>query len=138
MKKVIIITTSVVLTVVLSIALLVFAFFQLNPFWKSNEEIKKDLLNITPIGTSIDDVTPAVKSKYTPKQGGSIINNGYKIDEQGDIYNSQLDKSYTVVGEKSIFFHFGKRWLEHVFVYYAFDENDELIDILVYKEVDLP
>ena len=120
------------MALILAIVLLVFAFLEANPLWKSHEEIKKRLLKITPIGTSMEEAKASVESKLKPKRIGDDLESGYKIDDQGYIYNSQLDKSYTVVGEKSIHFYLGSGGLSSsVGAKYAFDENDKLIEILV-------
>ena len=116
----------------LSIALFVFAFFELNPLYKPEEEIKKDLLKVTPIGTNMDNVIVTVKNNREIDRSNIYTKDGYRIAEFGWPYNAGQHDSYTVVGEKSIHFIFGLAGFDSVGAWYGFDENDELVDILVY------
>lgn len=120
-----------------SIILLVYLLFAvlLNP---SVGRIRKNLLKITPIGTSMEDVIAAVESNEKWKIDYINEDSGYMVDENGNIWRNWMFGSYTVIGEKSIGVSLGI-YLKGIYVsaYYGFDENSNLIDILVYKEWDL-
>jgi hypothetical protein len=138
MKKAAIITISVLFAFFFSLILSVFVFFALTPEWGSREEIEKDLLKITHIGTGINDVTSALaKSNFQIERVGTISKDVWRTDEQLHSSRSYLDNSYTAIGEKTIRFAFEQRWFDHACAYYAFDKNDELIDIHVYIETDM-
>ena len=141
MKKVIIIISSIALALILAIVLLAFAFFELNPLWKSHDSLERHLLKITPIGTSMEEAETVIKNRFKLKDSDIHINmeSGYKINDQGGRYIDYLDKSYTIVGEKSIHFYLGSGGLSSsVGAKYAFDENDKLIEILVWSSTSLP
>ena len=139
MKKAAIITTSAILAFFLAIALTIFIFLELNPLYKSHDALKSYLLNITPIGTNMDDAKSAVRKAFKLRNSDVWVDMemGYKINDRGLSYTYGLDSSYTIVGEKSIYFDFGQVGFNFVGAYYAFDENDKLIEILVVKTLDV-
>ena len=114
-----------------------------NPLARSEKHIKKDLLTLTPIGTSMEDVIAAVEKNEKWKIVCINENSGYFIDENGKADNNTYPGvSYTVVGVKSIEVLLGRDdilgifYLHYVSVWYGFDENSNLINIAVKKEVD--
>ena len=142
MKKIIIISVPVIIAVGVAISLafvmIMSAFYELNPLWKSDEELKDYLLDITPIGTSMEDAENAVKKKFDLEYGISVnMESGYKINSEGRRYSYRPDESYTIVGEKSIKFYLGYDVFHSVHAEYAFDKDDKLIDILVTKFLQL-
>jgi len=133
MKKYIIVGL-IVIVLIISVYLLFTVI--LNP---SRGVIKNELLKVTPIGTSMEDVISAIESKNKWKIRYIDYESGYRIDKYGNPDFTYMPQFYTVVGEKSIEVFIGV-YLKGIYVsaYYAFDENSNLIDILVYKEWDLP
>ena len=140
-KKIVIFTISLTLASVLIIVLLASIFFELNPLWQSHDSLKRHLLKITPIGTSMEEAKVAIEKsfKLADSDIGVDMESGYKINDQGERYIDYLDKSYTIVGEKSIHFYLGSGGLSSsIGAKYAFDENDKLIEILVWSSTSLP
>jgi len=106
-----------------------------NPLRRAEEKIKSDILIITPIGTSIEEVVKAVEGK-DKWEIGQLRNFGYSMRDgrPSDGSNGGLQ-----IGEKSFRALIGS-YLNiqkvTVVVYWGFDENDELINVAVGKEVD--
>ena len=98
--------------------------------------IRKDLLKVTPIGTSMEDVIAVVESNEKWKIYGIYEDRGYLVDENGKNWRDWVSKQCIIIGEKSIDVSLGDYAIHYVNAYYAFDENSNLIDILVYKTVD--
>ena len=111
--------------------------FSLVPLSKPIGRIRKDLLKLTPIGTSMEEVIASIESneQWTIRVKSD---NGYIVDRKGNPANLDYLGTYTIIGEKSIRVSLGKYFRGiYVGAYYGFDENLELIDIAVYKEYDL-
>jgi len=107
-----------------------------NPLRKSEETIKKRILGLTPIGTSLENVIIAIENeknwKYHLRDYGYVFMHGmpFRGSPRGD---------EPVVGVKSLDVYLGKYrtiFDTGVSVFYAFDENSKLIDIAVLKETD--
>jgi len=102
-----------------------------NPLRRPVEEIREELLELTPIGSSIEHVIQVVDSNETWEWNGRISSTGYPTDASLNVR----------VGESSIRVRFGKLWIPHrgflesyVGAYWGFDEDSNLIDIRAYRQ----
>ena len=123
MKKVVIATLIISLIMIVAVAI-----FLSNPLRKSNDQIRESVLEITPLGTNMEDVLKVIETKKKWKV--VWINNDYKhefTDLSGDF----------VIGTTSIKASIGKyrNFFEvDVQVYWGFDENSKLIEVEVRKD----
>ena len=107
-----------------------------NPLRKSIEEIREYLLEFTPTGMSMDDVTEVIIKQ---EWGIRLIDHGsgYVVSRWGTPGNI----GDTIIGEMSMVVTIGY-YLDFfetaVSAYYGFDENSNLIDIAVRKDTDAP
>ena len=103
------------------------------PLMNTEAGIRRHLLRITPIGTSVEDVISVLERR---RGWGWVIgakrNQGVVLD-RGIPLGGALSAATTVVGEQSIRVYLG-RAVAYVGAFYAFDENGELIEIFVRKE----
>ena len=100
---------------------------------KSEEEIRRDILNAAPLGSAMEDVISILER------------NKYKIAwinyEQG--FNDHRLRPPKIVGKKSVRAELGEYrgilFLKtSVTVFFAFDNNKKLIDLRVHKTTDAP
>ena len=105
----------------------------------SEEEIRESILEFTAIGMSFEDVENVINDNEEWKIR--------HISERGYAVNNGVPGTYTSydyrVGEKSIQgwiggYQSGIFFWTDVLVFWAFDENSELIDIAVRKDMDGP
>jgi len=136
MKKYIIIGVMIIVAIPL-VWLLISAIS--NPLTRSEEQIRNDLLKVTPIGTSMEDVIAAIEGHEKWKIFHINENRGYKINSDGTLRRSWHSGGYITIGEKSLDVELGKGIItSYVGAWYGFDENSSLIDITIFKELDLP
>lgn len=131
MKK--IITYAIVLIVLIILILIIISL--LNPLRKSEIEIKKDIIQIVPIATDINDVIKIIKNNKEWDIRFIDYKSGYSIDKLG---NYDIDGKI-FIGTKSIKVHLGEYrniFVTDVLAYFGFDENSNLIDTTVIKETD--
>jgi len=108
-----------------------------NPLRRPTEQIRENMLRLTPIGTSIEDVINLIErndkweiSRLNHERGYSI---SHEIPNRGS--------GGTIVGEKSIELYLGYYYYQILFqtgvtVFYGFDKDSKLVDIAVLKERD--
>lgn len=115
-----------------------------NSLRHSEKQIKEDLLTLTPIGTNMEEVTQVIEDSDRWELDFTSYKNGYIISEDGDIdilYDEcKMPKHYDMVGNKSIRAYAGPYNYMFIIeaynvVYYAFDKESELIDIMVIIEI---
>jgi len=108
---------------------------------KSTEEILEYLLEITPVGSRIQDVLALINSnedwtlRYVNNSYGFAMRNGRPSEpSSADIADGN------VVGTQSVRVLIGSYWsspiaiyITHVAVFWAFDGNSNLVDIQVRK-----
>ncbi|MDD4689884.1 MAG: hypothetical protein PHE51_09095 [Eubacteriales bacterium] len=124
MRKTIIYTLLALLIIVLGVAIISYAS---NPLRKSEEQIRESMLKLTPIGTSMDEVTKVIEDKKWEITWVKHDHNNEYTDLSGDF----------IVGAKSIKATVGsyrKFFIVYVEVYWGFDENDKLIAIEIRKD----
>ena len=101
----------------------------MNPLRKSAEKLTEDILTLTPMGTSVEDVIDVIKSHKKWEWDGCIAPYGIRRS----IYIIKLDSSQSIevkLGSYRNPFPF----VTGVFAEWGFDENSKLTDIWVYKE----
>jgi hypothetical protein len=141
-KKIVFVLTALVAIVVIAINVLLseWCFYFLradvpNPlFIESTEHIRETLLELTPTGTSVDDVIRIIEDKgekgeWSDLRGGSLNplpwNYTHRFDAEKIIYG--------VIGE----YKEANDWYSTcVDVAWEFDENSKLLDIAVKKYAD--
>ena len=125
-------TLSVIIAIPLMLWGLGIAFDLGNPARKTSEQIKSDILALTPLGTSANDVLEFVNANEWSGVAGSPA----RILDSG-VFMGELGQSGDDVGEKSIRATAGKYtnfFKTTVSVWWAFDENGELIEVFVSKQ----
>lgn len=112
----------------------------LNPLRKSDERIRDNMLTVTPIGMSMEDVIEVIESngKWRIKH---ILDGGYSHYRGSDVPigpNQGADMfDGTIVGVKTIEVDIGSyNFLvfilrEEVSIFYGFDEDSKLVDLAI-------
>lgn len=107
----------------------------LNPLRKSEEQIRADLLKLTPIGTDMQELKNPIKRTgkidWVREDWGIVIgprgpSGGYPLDDE-ELIGEKSMRVY--LGDYYVFFPFGI----YVEAFYAFDENGKLIEIAIRK-----
>ena len=113
-----------------------------NPLRSPEERIRTDLLEVMPIGTSMEDVISIVESHKRWNISARILYDiGITMGPRGPSRGIPLSDE-EVIGEKSIRIHLGQ-YLAPIFIqtdvtaFVAFDENAELIEIAVRKSMNV-
>ena len=104
---------------------------------KSDRRIRKDILKLTPIGSSMEEVVKVVENNEKWEIDWIWDNRGYGIDKNG--IPGEPDEDSNLVGAKSISADIGCYYIPlktYVTVYWGFDENSKLIEIAVRKDID--
>lgn len=119
------------------VALITVVILLSNPLIRSEERIRANMLKLTPISMSMDDVLKVIESnkkwkvRYTFENGYSMLG--------GQPSGPYYDEDDTIIGVKSMDVHIGEYrtiFVTDVLVFYAFDEDLKLIDIAVRKDTD--
>ena len=133
----------IIFSVLSIITLMVVVLMMINPIYRSETSIRRYLLNITPIGTYMTDTITILE-----KNGWGIRTISHT---QGVVFsrNSSRPISFVDVNERPGFTDVGKRSLSMhmgngrfiifdfaVLAFYAFDEENRLIEIFVWKMYD--
>lgn len=125
MRKIITYTILGLLVIVLGVVIISCSS---NSLRKSETEIRDAILELTPIGTSMDDVIRVIESYGKWEWGGHISPNGFPTDASGN----------TRIGEQSIRVTIGTYknfYKTFVVVFWGFDGDSNLIDIRVRKDI---
>jgi hypothetical protein len=96
-----------------------------NPLLRSEASIEAALLRTLPLGSSIDDVVRALRTR-----GVDV-----KVLPTG-VYKQKNPAKPEVVGVSSIRMELGTALGTHVTAFWAFDDNGKLIDVWVWKTSD--
>jgi len=112
-----------------------------NPLRRSNEEIRESILELTPIGTSMDEVLNTIETNTEWEREYMNENTGYSMNFGRPSFPSSFDISENreIIGVKSIRVTIGTysgSFKTYVIVYWGFDENSTLIDLAVRKDID--
>jgi len=117
----------------------------LNPLRRSEEKIRESILELTPIGTSMEDVVKVVENnekweiRSVRATGYLLINGEPSFPYVSPIAESNYEYEHPIIGEKSIRVHLGEYrtvFAVDVSAYFGFDEDSKLIDIAVIKDMD--
>ena len=122
MKKILIITSILLLVLLLTVMAV---NILTNPLRKSKETIKENILETTPLGTSMEDVIKTIKK-----------NDEWKLEYVVDDYGYNDPETFDVIGEKYVRANIGSYFdgfTAHVVVFWGFDEESKLISIAVQK-----
>ena len=101
-----------------------------NPLRRPADVIKRDIIRLTPIGSSMEDVVKVIESKEKWEAPRISHKYGYSIP-----YTTDPD-----VGEKSIRVFIGEYrniFVTSVTVYWGFDGDEKLIDVYIWKDKDV-
>ena len=123
-----------VLVVLAIIIMIIIVIALANPLRKSQEQITKDILKLTPIGTDIKDVVHVIETNEKWEWSGHINPNGF-------LKQPAPPEPRTTVGTQSIRVLIGDYrniFVTSVTVFWGFDENSKLVDVWVWKNTDLP
>lgn len=129
------------IAVIIVILVVVMAMI-INPLLRTEAGIRRHLLRIAPIGMSMEDVIRIADNNRNwntiriCEDAGVILHPSLLIPMR----MSPSDPRFPVVGEKSVRVHLGTTRIilrADVTAFFAFDENGELIEILVRREYDV-
>jgi hypothetical protein len=104
-----------------------------------------DTLRLTPMGTHIDDVAAVVNGqtiiKNVTESRTPIIDyeNGY-VNPNGEVpgWTTTISPgNRSIVGHKSVRVSYRTHFNMYISIYWGFDENGILIDVLVAKDLDM-
>ena len=126
MKKIMIYILSILVIIILGVVMMTL----LNPLRKSEKGIRKDILKLTPMGSSMEEVIRIIESNE--KWKNMYVNHEYP-SEHTNLNND------TIIGAKSIKVLAGKYNTildTYVEIYWGFDENEKLIEIGIRKTKD--
>jgi hypothetical protein len=129
MKKYMIFILISIILIILMAVMIVLS----NPHRKSEERIRKAMLELTPIGTSMENVIKLIESHKKWKIKKTSYEHGYGIDKWG----TPGENRNIYIGVKSIKVYLGCYGIiinTSVTVYWGFDEDGNLIDIAVRKD----
>ena len=135
-------TTIRVFLILLIVIVIVVAVNPLTSLRRSNETIRESVLEVTPVGTSMEDVTRTIKGKIGWRLQAVHYDRGYQvIGGRPSFYHPEysVGNRSAVVGTKSMRAFIGtyySPWHTTVEVYWGFDEDGRLIDIAVTKYMD--
>ena len=129
----------VILLIIITIAGIIIIPPLVNPLRGTNKSIRKSVLSIIPIGTSMEDVIKIAEEKWGIRY---IDDYGlYVIDDKPARHlpiNPQ-EAVGIIIGKKRIEVRLGEYYSPFkttVLVFFAFNENDKLIDVFILKETD--
>ncbi|MCL2672288.1 MAG: hypothetical protein FWF10_09690 [Clostridiales bacterium] len=101
---------------------------------KSNEDIREDLIEITPLGMNMEDVLKVIEGNRKWELEWARDNYGYGISPDGP--GEGHAESVGVKSIRACIGEYGFIFRTYVVVYWGFDEDSKLIDIAVRKDVD--
>ena len=132
------------LVIIIGVIVLATVVMPLHPFFRSPRRIMNDTLRLTPMGMHIDDVANIVQSR-------TIIRNV----EEWRVPTISYDRGYvspnsivpgwpiaevlgqSIVGHKHVTVFYKTHLNMHIGIYWGFDEDGKLIDVLVAKDWDM-
>ena len=140
-NKVLIVTLC---TILISIILVVIAMM-INPLLRTEASIRRHLLSMMPNGTSMEDVirTAENNERWTIRavhDDAGLVLHPTTLIPLNDVLPTERTKDEHIIGTQSIRVSLGNyRFITTVFVvaHFAFDENGELIEIIIHKYLDL-
>ena len=136
----IVLTICMVLATCIALAIIIFGatsmsdrfLFRMPPSYIENK-ISQEI----PFGSNIQDVKEKILQHDEWESNLRVYSDGTIYGSDGKVvrnYGGQLKEGEYYVGTQLISVDIGNSWFWFTDVYFAFDENDKLIDIAVYKE----
>ena len=108
-----------------------------NIFWRMPKSyIENKLTEEIPLGSSVEEVSEKIEEhKWDRYHTGTVSDVGIIYRSDGDVECNfgRVKPGDRVVGTQHIDVQIGCGWWNFTYVYFAFDENDKLIDIAVRK-----
>ncbi|MCL2383763.1 MAG: hypothetical protein FWC79_06530 [Oscillospiraceae bacterium] len=147
------ITKKIIICVLIVLAILVLGgiIFMIlsNPLRRSEERIREDVLQLTPIGLTMEEVIEAIENNSDWANEHEFHDRGVGIRRVGPegrhgyfatINYTERQRTFVkAIGVQAIRLNIGNYYYPlirtHVLVHWAFDESGELIDVLVGKEM---
>ena len=108
-----------------------------NPLRRSEEQIRESMFEHTPMGMTLDDVVSLIDERddWSLRNVNERIGYSFLMGRPGDPSGGQTDN---IIGKKYVAAYIGEYqsfFKTTVGVFWAFDENSELIEIAVIKYV---
>jgi len=115
----------------------------INPIRRTDKALRKHLLSIIPIGTSMEEVIRIIEGHNCWIIERVEENYGVVLDSR-DMYPLRSApttfRNSKVIGEQAVWIDLGSYYgifKNYVSAHLAFDENEELIDIFIRREPDV-
>lgn len=143
-KRVLIVITSLLVLLFLAFG----TFLLVVPISRPNDSVRSYVIRKMPMGTSWDDVLEIIDDKgwkveQTDTKHGLCIYDGAGstsfATEDELKYREKAPSESRIVGVKAMFVELGEFYGPFhtaVFAYLAFDENDELIEVTIRRDID--
>jgi hypothetical protein len=128
----------IILSSIIIILFTVLIWITSNPLFKKDRKIRDDLLKVIPMSTKMDEALQLIKTNKKWEISNINYNKGFRFRPY---YGFPENGEARVIGEKHIYVYLGSfSIIVHmdVIAYFAFDENDKLIEIYVEKQPDGP
>ena len=109
-----------------------------NIFWRMPKSyIENKLTEEFPLGSSLEDVLEKLKEhdQWNGKEKRNLHSDGIRYRSNGEVMSAinYEEPGDRVVGTQHLKVQIGCGWWNSTYVFFAFDENDKLIDIAVRK-----
>ena len=109
-----------------------------NIFWRMPKSyIENKLTEEFPLGSSLEDVLEKLKEhdQWNGKEKRNLHSDGIRYRSNGEVMSAinYEEPGDRVVGTQHLDVQIGCGWWNFTYVFFAFDENDKLIDIAVQK-----
>ena len=132
------------LAIIIGVIILITLVMPLHPFFRSPRRIMNDTLRLTPMGMHIDDVASIVQSQTIIRNVEEMRNPIIRYD-RGYVSPNSMVPGWpvteigisSIVGHKSIQVAYSTHLGMSIGIYWGFDEDGKLIDVLVAKDWDM-
>ena len=109
-----------------------------NIFWRMPKSyIENKLTEEFPLGSSLEDVLEKLKEhdQWNGKEKRNLHSDGIRYRSNGEVMSAinYEEPGDRVVGTQHLDVQIGCGWWNFTYVFFAFDENDKLVDIAVRK-----
>ena len=122
------------LVIIIIVCVFLITLFIPNPLKKTTEEIREDILDITPVGMSIDEVLKVIeKNQWLVLQDGEWKPWNSRQNSVTSFYKNIFVNKQSI---KSIIGKYRNFFSVRVGVLWNFDENLKLQNIIVEKDAD--
>ncbi|MHA7967597.1 hypothetical protein ACX93W_26135 [Paenibacillus sp. CAU 1782] len=129
-KKIIIVSVAIIAIILLFETVRTMS----NPLYPSDSKLRSDFLEETPLGTSMDDVVHYIESKENWEVRYISSDHGFLHQRKTPIETVGVKSIRVFIGEYSSMFDL--YFSTSVTVFYGFNEQSELIDIWVWKDLN--